>query len=200
MARPRAFEEDAVLDRAMRLFWRQGYEATSVQDLVAATGLNRASLYNAFGDKHSLFLAAIERYLETVSGARLAALEAPGPALPALRRYFDDLIAFSLGEGRRLGCLLTNSAVELSPRDPLCEERLRGGLARVEDTLYRVIRRGQRQGEIATGRDPRALARFLLGLVQGLRVMARLDPQEDRLRDLVTTGLDALAGGGPLDN
>ena len=177
----------------MRLFWRQGYEATSVQDLVEATGVNRASLYNSFGDKHGLFLASVEHYLDTVSCARLTALEADGPALPALRQYFDEAISFSLGDGRRLGCLITNTAIEMAPHDPDCEERLRGGLARVEDCFYRLVRRGQEQGEIAPERDARALARFLLGLVQGLRVLARLDPQEDRLRDLVETGLATLA-------
>ena len=196
MPRPAAFEREAVLEQAMRLFWRQGYEATSVQELVEATGLNRASLYNAFGDKHGLFLAAVDHYQESVSCMRLAGLEAEGPALAALRRYFEELIAFSTGDGRRLGCLITNTAIEMAPRDPASEERLRAGLARVEDAFYRLIRRGQQQGEIAAERDARALARFLLGLVQGLRVLARLDPQEDRLRDLVETGLASLAGGG----
>ena len=176
----------------MQLFWRCGYEATSIQDLVEATGVNRASLYNSFGDKHGLFLAAVEHYMDTVSCSRLEALEAEGPALAALGRYFDEMIAFSLGEGRRLGCLITNTAIEMAPRDPDCDQRLRAGLARVEDGFYRLIRRGQTQGEIAPERDARALARFLLGLVQGLRVLARLDPQEDRLRDLVDTGLAAL--------
>ena len=184
----------------MKLFWRQGYEATSVQQLVEATGLNRASLYNAFGDKHGLFLAAVDRYLESVSCSRLTALEADGPAFSALRGYFDELIAFSLGDGRRLGCLITNTAIELAPHDPACEARLRDGLARVEDAFYQLIRRAQRQGEIDPARDARALARFLLGLVQGLRVLARLVPQEDRLRDLVGTGLAALTGDASLDN
>lgn len=194
MARPKAFVEEEVLERAMRLFWRQGYEATSVQALVEATGINRASLYGTFGDKHGLFLAAVDRYLETVSAKRQAILEEPGPALAALRRYFEELIAFSLGEGRRLGCLITNAAIELAPRDRATEERLRDSLSRVEDAFYRVLRRAQSQGELAGDRDPRALARFLAGVVQGLRVMARLDPQEDRLRDVVETGLAAVAG------
>ena len=199
MARPLSYERKAVLEQAMRLFWRQGYEATSVQDLVEATGLNRASLYNAFGDKRGLFLAAIERYQSVTSCGRLSALEAEGSALAALRRYFEELIAFSLGDGRRLGCLMTNSAIEMAPRDPDCAERLRDGLARVEDAFYHLVRRAQSRGEIAQARDARALARFLLGLVQGLRVLARLDPQEDRLRDLVETGLSALTDAAPLD-
>ena len=194
MARPKAFVEDEVLDHAMRLFWRQGYEATSVQALVEATGVNRASLYGAFGDKHGLFLAAVDRYLGTVTARRQAILEQPGPALAALRRYFEELIAFSLGDGRRLGCLITNAAVELAPRDRETEERLRDGLSRVEDAFYRTLRRAQRQGELAADRDPRALARFLTGMVHGLRVVARLDPQEDRLRDIVATGLSAVTG------
>lgn len=192
MARPKAFREDEVLDRAMRLFWQQGYEATSIQALVEQTGVNRASLYGAFGDKHGLFLAAVDRYLATVSAERQAILDRPGSARAALEAYFEDLIAFSLGSGRRLGCLITNAAIELAPRDRQTEERLRESLSRVEDAFYRLLRRAQSQGELAAERDARALARFFTGLVQGLRVVARLDPQEDRLRDIVETGLSLI--------
>ena len=194
MSRPREFDREAVLDRAMTLFWRQGYEATSIQELVEATGVNRASLYATFGDKHGLFLAAVDRYQETVSARRQAILERAGPALDALHSYFEDLLTFSLNDGRRLGCLITNSAVELSTRDGQVEERLRAGVSRLEDAFYRLLRRAEGEGSLPPGRDLRALARFLAGVVQGLRVMARLDPQEDRLRDVVETSLATVTG------
>ena len=200
MARHKEFDREEVLERAMRLFWRQGYEASSVQALVEATGVNRASLYNSFGDKQGLFLAVLDHYQTSVGAGRLALLQAPGSPVAALRRFFDDLVAFSVTGGRRLGCLMTNSAVALAPRDRDCEARLRDNLARVEDAFYRLIRRAQAEGEVPAQRDARALARFLAGTVQGLRVIARLDPQEDRLRDVVDTALSAVTGEKPLAN
>ncbi len=192
MARHKEFDHDQVLDQAMRVFWRQGYEATSVEDLVAATGINRASMYNTFGDKRGLFLAAVDHYLAQVIAERLAILLDPKSAKQAIRRYFEGVLSFSLGEGRRLGCLLTNSAVEMAPRDGFVGERLRQCLAQVEDAFLEVIQRGQTQGEIGAGKDPRALARFLMGAVQGLRVLARADADEATLRDVVDVTLAAL--------
>lgn len=176
----------------MRLFWARGYAAVSVQDLVAATGLNRASLYAEFGDKRALFHAAVDRYLAEVSARRLAVLERPGSAKAAIRSYFDELIAFTLGEGRKLGCLLVNAAVELAPHDEAMGERLRASFAKVEAAFARAVRRGQAQREIAADKDPRALARFLVNAVQGLRVTGRAAPRKAALRDIVAVTLAAL--------
>ena len=117
MARPREFEREEVVQKALAVFWRQGYQATSVQDLVAVTGLNRGSLYDTFGDKHGLFLAVVEHYRTTITAQRLARLEQPGPAREKIATFFKDMIEFSVGEGRLLGCLMTNSAIELAPHD-----------------------------------------------------------------------------------
>ena len=192
MARQKEFDRDAVLEQAMLVFWRHGYEATSVQDLVTATGINRASMYGTFGDKRGVFLAAVDRYLEHVNAKRLAELRAPGPAKAAIRRYFDGLLVFAAGEGRRLGCLITNSAVELAPHDRQIGSCLRESLGRVEQAFHGVIERGQAQGEISPEKDPRALARFLVSTVQGLRVLSRADSEEAVLRDVVSVALAAL--------
>jgi TetR/AcrR family transcriptional repressor of nem operon len=192
MARPRGFEREAALEQAMRLFWARGYAAVSIQDVVEATGINRASLYAAFGDKRALFREAIEHYLANVSAARLNRLERPGSAKAAIHGYFEELVAFTLGEGRRLGCLLTNTAVELAPHDEAMGGRLRASFAKVEDAFARAIRRGQAEGEIPAQKDPRALARFLLNAVQGLRVTGRVAPRKAALHDIVTVTLAAL--------
>ena len=192
MPRSKAFDHDQVLERAMRLFWRKGYEATSIDDLVRATGINRASMYGAFGDKRRLFLAAVDRYVAKVSASRLADMERPGSAKAALRRYFQRLVQFSVADGRRLGCLLTNSAVELAPRDATVEARLRRSFATVETAFLRAIRRGQAQGEIDKRKNARAMARFLVGAVQGIRVLARARPDRRALRDIVNVTLMAL--------
>jgi TetR/AcrR family transcriptional regulator, transcriptional repressor for nem operon len=192
MARPRSFEREAALEQAMRLFWARGYAGVSIQDVVEATGLSRASLYAAFGDKRALFREAVEHYVARVSAGRLARLDAPGSAKAAIRRYFDDLAAFTLGEGRKLGCLLTNTAVELAPHDAAIEARLKASFAKVEAAFARTIRRGQAQGEIAAQKDPRALARFLVNAVQGLRVFGRARPSRAALHDIVSATLAAL--------
>ena len=117
MARPREFEREEVVRKALAVFWRQGYQATSVQDLVGATGLNRGSLYGTFGDKHGLFLEAVEYYRTNVTAQRLARLEEPGPARDRIATFFKEVIEFSVGEGRLLGCLMTNAAIERAPHD-----------------------------------------------------------------------------------
>lgn len=192
MARHKGFREEEVLERAMRRFWAHGYDGTSIQDLVEATGINRASLYGTFGDKERLFAAAVDHYLARVSAERLAILERDGPASAAIRAYFDDLLAFASGEGRGLGCLLTNTAVELAPHHPEVALRIRAAFAQVEDAFARTIERGQRDGDIAPG-DPQKLARFLTALVHGLRVLIRSRTGPERLRDVVETGLGVLS-------
>lgn len=194
MARPKTFDRDAVLDKAMRVFWRQGYEATSVRDLVTATGINRASMYDTFGDKRGLFLASVDRYVNAITAMRLGMLDAPGPALATLRAFFDDLIRFSIGEGRRLGCMMTNTSVELAPHDEEIGTLMAEALGRVEDAFFRLLTRAEAQGEIPPGRDLRAHARFLLATLNGLRVLARAKPDEAALRDVVETALVAVEG------
>jgi TetR/AcrR family transcriptional repressor of nem operon len=192
MARHKAFREDEVLERAMRRFWTHGYEATSIQDLVDTTGINRASLYGTFGDKERLFAAAVDHYLARVSAERLAILDRGAPASAAIRDYFEDLLAFAGGPGRGLGCLLTNTAVELAPHQPDVAERIRASFARVEDVFARTIERGQQDGDIKAMDDPRRLAHFLVGLIQGIRVLIRARTEPERLRDVVEVGLGVL--------
>jgi len=192
MARTKQFDRDEVLDSAVRLFWRQGYEATSIRDLVDATGINRASMYATFGGKEALFEAALDHYVDQISRDRLALLSADGSARKALERYFNSLIRFSLGEGRNLGCLLTNTAVEAAARNPDLEAKLSEVFNGVEQTFRRVIRRGQTDGEISKNQGPTALARFLMTTVHGLRVVARFNPDERHLRDTARVALSIL--------
>ena len=191
MARTKTYNPDEVLDSAMRLFWRQGYRATSIQDLVEATGLNRSSLYNAYGDKDALFRAAIERYLAEVNRKRLAALQAEGSPKAALEAYFEGLVRFAVGEGRQLGCLLTNSAIEFCAEDEELGKRIYGIFSDVEAAFEALIRRAQAAGEISKDKDPQACARFLVTLINGLRVMSRVRPEEAWIRDALS-GVDLL--------
>ena len=192
MARPISFEQKEVLDKVVALFWERGFEATSIQDLVEATGLNRSSLYNSFGSKEGLFAAALEHYIATFSRDRLAALAQTNNAKEGLRRYFDDLIRFSVGEGKGLGCLLTNSATELASKDAAVARQLNEQFEVVRQLFADLIVRAQAQGEVAHTKDSEAIASFLLTTIQGIRVLSRAYVEEEQLRQTVKTALSVL--------
>lgn len=192
MARTRAFDEEEVLDRAMALFWRQGFEATSIGDLVNVCGINRASMYGAFGDKRRLFIAVLDHYSARVNAERLAILSRDGSAIAAIGGFFDAIVRAATGPERHLGRLITNTLTEIAPTDPGIAARLQTNLQRIETAFTKAIRRGQDNGEIAPGKNARAHARFMVGVAQGLRVLARNGTAEATLRDIVSTALTTL--------
>ncbi len=192
MPRPRQFEREDVVQKALEIFWRQGYQATSVQDLVAATGLNRGSLYDTFGDKHGLFLEVVEYYRSHVTARRLAKLEEPGSAREKIATFFKEVVEFSLGEGRLLGCLMTNSAIELAPHDRDTRLAVAANMGAMEAAFRRVLTRAKRDGELAADKSPTDLARFLTATANGLRVMAKVSPDRTTLRSVVRIALEAL--------
>jgi|SRR5208282_1349509 len=192
MARSKAFDPDVALRKAMQLFWRQGYEATSVDDLVHAMGVNRASLYATFGDKRTLFRLALERYIATVLAPRLDASESASSALAGLRRLLGELVAFAAGDPQRRGCLAVNAACELAGRDPDVTALLKVQAETLEARLARVIARAQANGELPRGRDPTALARLLASVIDGLRVRSKLAPDRAALESIAETAMAAL--------
>ena len=192
MGRPREFDFDAALERAMQVFWAKGYESASLDDLCAATGLGRSSLYAAFGDKHRLFLRALARY-EQAGAARLAdALARPLPINEALAAFLsgviDNIVA---GPGRR-GCLIGNSAAELARSDREAGARVRRSLGRVEATFREALARAKARGEVAADADVAALARFLTAGVQGLRLVGKANPDRAVLDDIAAVMLRCL--------
>lgn len=192
MARPKEFDEEAVLDRAVDLFWRQGYEATSIQDLVDHLGINRGSLYATFGDKHQLFLKAVDHYCKTVVRARMKSLASPGAGLGDIRGLFGYLVDMLGSEAARRGCLVANAAIELAPVQKDTEALIVRALKETEDVFYRVLKRAQKTGELAKEKNPRALASFLMGLLQGGLLLVRAGMDRDALRHYVQAGLSVL--------
>jgi TetR/AcrR family transcriptional repressor of nem operon len=194
MPRKKEFDEYEVLHRAMEIFWHKGYEATSVQDLVDQMGINRGSLYGTFSDKRALFLAAIQHYDQTVVSAVVAVLHKPGSARRSIEEYIRGEARRIAEDRQRQGCFLTNSAVEVGPHDLEAEQKLRASLKRIESAFYDALVNAKQQGEIRTRRDLRAMARFLTSGLQGLRVMARVNPDKDSLMaiaDIMIAALDA---------
>lgn len=193
MARTKEFDPDAALQSALELFWRRGYEATSMADLVAHLGVGRASIYATFGNKHELYLKALDRYSESCDASLLGELSQPGPALPAVRAVVRRFAAEASGEERRRkGCFVTNTAAELGARDAAAARRVEASWGLVETLLRSALVRAHAQGELAADRDPRALARMLLVLMQGLRVVGKASADPARVRDAAEQALALL--------
>lgn len=192
MARAKEFDPDVALRAALELFWERGYEATSMADLVERLGVARASIYATFGGKHELYLKALDHYGELVDPGMLARLSQPGPALPAVRALVEQYAGEAAGEGGRRGCFVVNTAVELAPHDAAAARRVQASWDYLETALTSALIRARAQGELAAGKDPRALARCLLTVVQGLRVMGKAGPEPGRLRDAATQVLALL--------
>jgi len=196
MARPREFDETAVLDAAMHRFWLRGYEATSVRELAASMGITGASLYNAFGDKRSLFRRALAHYVERSFGAREARFERALSPRDAIGAFFREIIERSLDDDERKGCLLVNSALEVAPHDPEFQRAIAAVLVRVEAFFFRCVSAGQQSGDISNAQPAEDLARALLGALLGIRVLARSRPERELLEGLIRPTLALLDARG----
>jgi len=170
----------------MREFWDRGYRETSVDDLVAATGVRPGSLYNAFpGGKRRLFLEALDRYSKLVVPQKLGALEHSGAGLAELRAYFDGLVDDLTTPEGRMGCLMVNSTMELAAADSAVGEVVRAHMARLERNAERALRNAKRRGEVPRTLDPRAKATQLMATGMGLMVVAKTDPGRKVLETIV---------------
>lgn len=193
MARPREFDEAAVLDAAVGCFWARGYEATSVRDLASGMGITGASLYNAFGDKRSLYEKALRTYVERrlIDRVRRCELLPPRRAIEA---FFAEIVDHSLTDEERKGCMLVNAALAGIPDDPVLVGFVTEALGEIEGFFRRMAEKGQRDGSVADASTPADIGRHLLGVLIGLRVLARSRPEEALLEGLVRTALASLDG------
>jgi TetR/AcrR family transcriptional repressor of nem operon len=176
MARPREFDEATVLEAAMHCFWAQGYEATSVRDLAAQMGITGASLYNAFGDKRSLYRRSLAYYLAQSVRDRVARFERLEP-FPAIRAFFDEIVGRSVNDKQRRGCMLVNSALELAPYDAEFRKIVAEEMIFIEQFFLRCVDAGQKDGTISAAQPAAELAKLLLSVLLGIRVLARTRPQ-----------------------
>jgi TetR/AcrR family transcriptional repressor of nem operon len=190
VARTKEFDREHALDRAMHLFWERGYEATSLAELLAAMAIGRQSMYDTFGDKRALFLAALRRYIDRAEVAH-ACLERASSVKRAIRDLFES-IAHERPKDQRRGCLGITTSVELAPHDPEIAKLLAARQRVLEDHLYRALDRGRSTGELGRDKDPRELARFLVAALAGLRIAATTDPGSPALHDIVRVTLQVL--------
>ncbi|WP_166349198.1 TetR/AcrR family transcriptional regulator [Phytoactinopolyspora limicola] len=173
MARTKEFDPDAALHRALELFWERGYEATSMAELVEHLGIGRASLYATFGSKHDLYLKALDHYLDSRDPHPIELLSQPGPAVPAIRRLVHLYAEESAGNSRRRGCMVVNAAAEMLPGDEQVARFVEASWTTLETAITSALVRAKAQAEIDADADPRALARFLVVFLQGVRVTSK---------------------------
>jgi TetR/AcrR family transcriptional regulator, transcriptional repressor for nem operon len=192
MSRPQEFETGEVLQNAMYVFWSKGYEAASLADILAATGLSKSSLYATFGDKRELFLAAFNAYRKGRMQYMQQTLNNGLLVRQSIEAFFRQGVAHAQDEGRACGCMTANEAVELAPHDADIRRLVNEDFQAIEDVLAEAITRGQADGSISNRREPRVLARFLVVGLQGLQVMARAKTDPARLEDTVTIMMAAL--------
>jgi TetR/AcrR family transcriptional regulator, transcriptional repressor for nem operon len=192
LPRPKEFNPDHALDKAMHVFWHKGYEATSMEDLLTAMNLNRGSLYDTFGDKRQLFLKVLDRYCHEFVEKKFSLLDQPGPAIPTLRRFIHGMIDGALADPQRRGCLIANTVMELAPHEKDIAERACQAMKMGEDALFKILARAKQQGELAKEEDPRALARFLVTMMQGMVVTIKAGGSVEAVKQSVETALSVL--------
>ena len=190
MPRHEQFDTDDVLMRAMNLFWRQGYRATSMTDLAKVMGLGRASIYSEFGNKHGLFVRALRHYDKVWRENWLADLTKSSSPREAILDVFEAAIDACLADGSRDGCLLINTALELSPHDPEVADIVTRAFTEMEAFFRTSVERGKALGEIRDTVAEERTASALLGLFIGLRVLVRSRPEEPLLRSIMQQAED----------
>ncbi|WP_331737513.1 TetR/AcrR family transcriptional regulator [Streptomyces sp. NBC_00019] len=190
MARPRAFDTDLALERAMELFWRQGYGATPLPQLTARLGIGSGSLYAAFGSKDDLYAQALQRYCEGLVADLEKQMDVAPDVRTALRRVLLTLAAADVSDPER-GCLLVNAATERAAHDSTVEQ-VRSTMAAVESVLTGVLERARERGDLSAAHSPVELARFLTTFIQGLHVMGSARADRPFLESAVSTALKVL--------
>ena len=178
LARSKEFNEEEALDKAMEIFWKQGYEKTSIQDLVDQMGIHRRSLYDTFGDKHSLFVQTLERYESLIASQIRKQITEEMTTVESIRKIFE--LAVYSDNASPKGCLMVNTAVELSLLDNEVSQRIKSAFKQTENLIANLLIRGQARGEVSSSFDSSELARYIHNALIGVRVLVKttLDPQE----------------------
>ncbi len=191
MARTKEFDEDAVLLKAMQLFWEQGYEKTSMMDLVSHMGVHKRSLYDTFGDKHSLYIKALKRYSEMIEQKVKRIINSTHSAEEAIRMLLEMAIRRE-DEEFPIGCLMVNTAVELAPHDPESRAWVNQRLTCSEQLICELIEKGQQSGELDKTLNAERLSYYFNNAFTGLRVMAKTTDDREKLKQIVETTMSIL--------
>jgi len=185
------FDKQETLEKAMKVFWERGYEATSIQDLVSGMGINRASLYQTYGNKHDLYMACLIRYIDNSVQQLEQLLDLPGSAMGNLQKTFKSFIEHSLVSDSQ-GCFINNTAVELGPHDQQLAGILRDSWQQFESIFLRLVQRAKKNNELGPDSNEEQLARLLNTSLQGLMVKTKANTAKEQLFEVVDTLFDLI--------
>ncbi|OEK05744.1 TetR/AcrR family transcriptional regulator [Roseivirga misakiensis] len=192
MARTKNFVESEALDKALDLFWQKGFHATSIQDLVNHLGINRASIYDTWGDKHGLYLETLKQYRRHSSGQFLEKLRSQKTAKEIVRDFLTDIVEDSSQDELKRGCYLSNSATELAYCDENVNHMFTDNRMKMEAVLNELIKEGQEAGEFSTKHSSESFARFIFNTAGGLRLLAKGEISKEEMADVVDVAISAL--------
>lgn len=193
MARTKEFDEIAVLNKAVNLFWCKGFNGTSAQDLVDTLGISRSSLYDTFGDKRNIFIKALQLYRQNMAGKMIAFIDNSENVEKSIKDIFKMATTEAIEDKLFKGCFMVNTTIELAPHDKEIAEIVNQNMQDIEDALCRAIKKGQDEGVFSTRQTARSLARFLFNNITGIRVAAKSSSDKKVYDDIVKVALSALS-------
>jgi len=193
--RPRAYEPEVALKQATEAFWRTGYGGTSLGDITAATGMNKPSLYAAFGDKHALYLEALSQYLQMAFASMREALAADLPLEKALMHVYDGALAiYFAGNGRARGCFMIGTAVTETLEDREIRASVTAGVQSFDADFEARFRLARKNGELKKDADPAALAVLATATMHTIAIRARAGTSRAELRELARKAVQVICG------
>jgi TetR/AcrR family transcriptional repressor of nem operon len=192
MTRPKDFDEKKVLAAAVSLFWHKGYNATSMQDLVDGLGISRSSIYDTYGNKHTVFLKSLESYIADITAEMTAAIQDATSAKKAIRQLIEISTKEMIHDAQHKGCFFVNSFIEVVHQDPDGKALLDRGNQQIEDIFHKAIKAGQEGGEIQTRQNARALARFIFNALKGMRVSVKSETDKRVYDDIIKLTMSVL--------
>lgn len=181
MPRVKLFNEREVLNKAMNLFWKQGYSATSVQDLVSHLGINRASLYDTFGDKEKLFKKSLEHYRKINTEWLVQFFQSHDQVKEGLSKLFENAIDDAINDEDKKGCFVANTTTELIPGDEIIHNLIDENKVKFESLFHDYLQKGKANGQFTTDQDLKSIATLLFTLFNGIKVVSKVNPNKKEL-------------------
>ncbi|MES9685658.1 TetR family transcriptional regulator [Bacillus sp. AFS001701] len=191
MARNKEFDEEVVLRKALELFLEKGYEKSSIQDLVACMGIHRRSIYDTFGDKHTLFINVLEKYQKLWRAKVNSTINNENSVKEAIRKIFE--IGISKSDFNTYGCMIVNTAVELGLHDEESNQKVRDSYSNTEKLFHELILSGQKTGEISMEENAEQLSQYLLNSFIGIRVLVKSENNNEKLNNIIDMTLSCIS-------
>jgi TetR/AcrR family transcriptional repressor of nem operon len=192
MARSKEFEKEEILDKAVELFSTKGYNGISMQEIVDGLDLNRSSIYDTFGDKRNLFIAALKHYKQKSSKQMQAKIDASTDIKKTLVDIFNVIISESYTEAPQIGCFIVNASIELAQHEKEVSNIAYDNSQVIQGALEKAIKKAQFNKQISSGQSPRALAKFFMNTFNGMRVSARAGSDRKSLEEIAKIAISVL--------